>query len=228
MAEFAERFQCRMLDGWGMIEIGCNTTASYADGLLGQHGLARRAFEVAVVDDADHHLSVGEVGEIVVRPRSPHVMFTGYYGEPDRTLERLLNLWFHTGDHGRLYSDGSLQYLGRQGDGIRRSGENLPTETIEFEIARFPGVAEVAVVGTPAPIVGQELVACVVPVDGAQLSPEQIVSFVDERLGKTMAPRFVRICGALPRTASEKVQRYKLREMGVIDAWDREANPVES
>ena len=158
---------------------------------------------------------MGEVGEIVVRPRSPHVMFTGYYGEPDRTLERLLNLWFHTGDHGRLYSDGSLQYLGRQGDGIRRSGENLPTETIEFEIARFPGVAEVAVVGTPAPIVGQELVACVVPVDGAQLSPEQIVSFV-------------RICGALPRTASEKVQRYKLREMGVIDAWDREANPVES
>lgn len=225
---FAERFGTTMLDGWGMIEIGCNTTVTRSSGPspLGQHGWPRGCFEVAVVGDRDEILPVGEAGEIVVRPTKPNSMFHGYFRQPERTLGQLGTLWFHSGDHGRLHRDGSLEFLGREQDAIRRSGENVPVELLEHTIAEMEGVADVAVVGIADDLSGQEILACVVRAQGATVDAHEVegrdvAAWVAKRLGDSLAPRYVRFCDELPRTASEKVQRFKLRETGADAAWDR-------
>ena len=223
--EFARRFDCEMLDGWGMIEAGCNTTVTPRKPRpLGQHGLPRNCFAVQIVDEDDRPVDVGHVGEIVVRPMVPNVMFLGYLNAPGLTMEKLGNLWFHSGDRGRLHADGSLDFLGRDEDAVRRGGENVATDVIEHELAAMPGVVEAVVVGVPDTIFGQELMACVVAIPDAGLDEERVARWVESRLGRSMTPRYVRLCGHLPKTASEKVQRYQLRALGVEGAWDMRAN----
>ncbi len=220
--EFGRRFGCTMLDGWGMIEAGCNTTVTPISHArpLGQHGVARGCFDVRVVDATDDPLGPGEVGEIVVRPTEPHVMFQGYFNAPERTLEKLTNLWFHSGDRGLLHPDGSLEFLGRDEDAVRRNGENVPVDLIEHELASMEGVSEVAVVGVPDEIAGQELVACVVAAPGFELDEASVGKFVVDRLGRSMQLGYVRLCDSLPKTASEKVQRFELRALGIDGAVD--------
>jgi len=220
--EFSRRFSCEMLDGWGMIEVGCNTTVTPRVGVppTGQHGFPRDCFEIRVVSQDDRPQPPGSVGEILVRPTMPNVMFQGYFNDPDRTLGKMKNLWFHTGDRGRMWDDGSLEFLGRDEDAVRRNGENISVEMIEGEIALIDGVSEVAVVGVPAELVGQELVACVVRDPNSSLSALDIARWTNDRLGHSLSPRYVRFMPSFPKTASEKVQRFKLRELGLEGALD--------
>jgi len=222
---FGERFSCAVLDGWGMIEAGCNTTITPADRVVpGTNGVPRECFDVRVFDDEDRELPKGEVGQIVVRPTEPHVMFSGYHRDPDRTLASMRNQWFHTGDLGRVDDDGNLYFLGRSTDAIRRKGENISAIEIENILNAHPLVDEAAVVGVPDGIAGQEIAGCVVPIEATELTPEALVDWCSSRLADFMIPRFIRVMDRFPRTESHKVQKFKLRDLGTEGAWDRLAD----
>ena len=90
-------------------------------------------FDVRIFDDDDHELPRDTDGEIVLRPKRPHVMFEGYWGRPEATVGTSRNWWYHTGDIGRIDDDDYLYFVDRKADYLRRRGENISS----FEVERI-------------------------------------------------------------------------------------------
>jgi len=192
-------------------------------------GKARGLAEIAIMDALDRPLPPGEVGEICVRPTEPCIMTPGYYKQPDATVREFRNLWFHSGDRGFLDSDGFLTFVDRTKEAIRRRGENISAFEVEMLISRHPDVMEVAAVPVSAELGEDEVMVFVVAKSGAQPTPADIVRFCDGRMPYFMIPRFVEIIEALPKTASEKIEKYKLKAMAEArraELWDREAEGI--
>ena len=121
-----ERFGIRVYEGYGMSEIGCFVVCnSIADYRLDSCGKPRTDMEVRIFDGDDRDLGPGEQGEIVVRPREPFVIMSGYYKQPELSQQASRNLWFHTGDRGSFDADGYLYFHGRLKELIRRGGEMI-------------------------------------------------------------------------------------------------------
>ena len=184
-------------------------------------------FEVIVADpETDEALPIGEVGEILVRPKEPFCFMQGYNGMPERTVETWRNFWFHTGDAGRLDERGYLWYIDRIKDTIRRRGENISSYEVEAVLLEFPGIAEVAAVAVSADEGGEdEVLACLILEPGA-LPPEPIaiLEHCAQRMPYFAVPRYLEFVDDIPKTPSQKIQKNKLRERGLTAAtWDREA-----
>lgn len=185
-------------------------------------------FDIRLVDpETDREVPIGEVGELVVRPKVPFICSMGYYGMPDKTVEAWRNLWFHTGDALRRDEDGWYYFVDRYKDALRRRGENISSYEVEQVVLGHPAVHECAVIGVPADIEAGEdevLAAIVVtePVD-----PAALLEFCDGRIPAFARPRFIRTIDELPKTPSEKVRKSVLREQGVTpDTFDAERAPV--
>ena len=183
-------------------------------------------FEVAILNpDTDARLAIGEVGEIAVRPKTASGFMAGYHGLPEKTVEAWRNLWFHTGDAGRLDEDGYLTFVDRIKDCIRRRGENISSFEVEAIIMRLPGVAEVAAYAVPASRKGgeDEVALAIVQEQGAKLDCLQIAQHADQYLPSFARPRFVQLVESLPKTPTGKVQKVELRQRAwAAQAWDRE------
>ncbi|MEM7407057.1 MAG: AMP-binding protein [Pseudomonadota bacterium] len=184
-------------------------------------------FEVIVADpDTDEPLPVGEVGEILVRPKEPFCFMQGYNGMPDRTVETWRNFWFHTGDAGRLDERGYLWYIDRIKDTIRRRGENISSYEVEAVILDFPGVAEAAAVAVRADEGGEdEVLVCMIAEEpGAEPDPVEILDYCVPRMPYFAVPRYLEFVDDIPKTPSQKIQKNRLRERGLSNrTWDREA-----
>jgi crotonobetaine/carnitine-CoA ligase len=180
-------------------------------------GRVRDDFEVSVVDPDDNPLPAGERGEIVVRPGRPSVMFDGYHGQPEITLQRMRNLWLHTGDAGRIDADGFLHFAGRLDHRVRRGGENVDTPSVEAVLNQHPEVVEAAVVGVPDEIMGEEIKAVLVA--SPDFDPWSLPDFLKGRLPRLAWPRYVELRDALPKTSTEKIVVSELRhsEDTVVD-----------
>lgn len=226
IGSFCARFGVRIYQGFGMTECNMVAFTSPDDPLVtGCCGSVREElFDVAIFDpETDERLADGEVGEIVVRPRVQNVFMQGYFGMPDKTVEAWKNLWFHTGDAGRL-EGGCLYFIDRLKDRIRRRGENISAYEVEQVLAMLPGVGECAVVGVRVGDAGaeQEVMACIVRAEGAALSHAQVLEHCIARVPRFAVPRFIEFLDALPKTASNKLRKNLLRERGAGLAWDRE------
>jgi len=177
-------------------------------------------FEVRIFDDDDKELPEGEVGEIVCRPKSPDIIFKGYYRQEDKTLESWRNLWFHTGDLGYM-KQGGLVFKERRSESIRRAGEFVPIDHTEDVLRAHPRVKDAAICGVQSEVGEQDVKASVVLKEGETLEPEDLVAYCQKHLPKFAVPRFVEFMDELPRTpGTEKVQRYKLRERGTREPRD--------
>ena len=95
-------------------------------------------FDVRIFDDDDNELPGGTDGEIVIRPKRPHVMFEGYWGRPEATVETSRNWWYHTGDIGRIDEDDFLYFVDRKADYLRRRGENISSFEVESILMKHP------------------------------------------------------------------------------------------
>ena len=227
---FEARFGVPFLQGFGMTE--CNIVAYTRAGDALVPGCAgdplAEWFEVGIVDpDSDAALPPDQIGEIVVRPKVPGCFMTGYFRMPDKTVEAWRNLWFHTGDAGRLDDRGRLHYVDRIKDCIRRRGENISSFEIEQVLNAHPAVAESAVVGIKVAGAGgeDEVKAYVVPVAGTALDPVELLDWCTPRMPYFAVPRFVEVvAGELAKTPTGKLQKMPLREAGLTTAtWDRES-----
>ncbi|WP_236794502.1 AMP-binding protein [Amycolatopsis sp. GM8] len=223
------RFGVRSAETYTSTEAGIVTGSPYGEWRLGSCGTPNeRRFDVGVVDAHDHLLGPGEPGELVVRPKQPFVITTGYYGAPDATAEAFRNLWYHTGDRGYRDEDGYYFFLDRMKDAIRRRGENISAFDLECEVNLHPDVVECAATGVPSELEEEDVKLTVVLRPGSTVDPEELVAFCEDRLPRFMVPRYIEYVDALPRTPTDKVAKYRLKEQGdhgLTEAtWDREAD----
>jgi long-chain acyl-CoA synthetase len=177
---------------------------------LGSVGRPVPGCEVRTVDDDGNDVPRGEPGEIIVR--SPMVM-PGYWESADATADAIRQGWFYTGDVGRLDEDGYLYILDRKKDLIIRGGFNIYPRDIEDVLLEHPAVAVAGVVGKPDEVRGEEVAAFVQLNPGHEATPDELIDFAKERLGKHKYPREVRIVDAVPLTPVFKVDRKQLRTM---------------
>src|SRR6266496_2255579 len=167
-------------------------------------------------------LAIGAGGEIAVR--GPMVL-RRYRRDPRATRSALRHGWLHTADVGRLGPGGRLEVLGRRDDLVITGGVSVHPAEVEEVLARHPGIADVAVGGAPDPEWGERLVAYVVPLDRRQPpSLEGLRGFARERLAAAKAPRELVLVDALPRTASGKLLRRRLRSLAPADPKPSEAS----
>ena len=149
----------------------------------------------------------------------------GYWGMPQATLDAFRDQWFHTGDVLKRDADGWLYFVGRRKDFVRRRGENISAAEVEMEIELHPEVLACAVVGVPSELTEEEVMACVVLREGSSLSPRALTDWCAARMAVFMVPRYVRLLPGLPKTPTDKVEKFRLREQGAALAWDRD-NPT--
>lgn len=188
-------------------------------------GRPRPQMQVAILDDDDFPLPAGEVGEICLRANEPWIATQGYYNMPEATLKAWRNLWFHTGDRGYLDEDGYLWFVDRKKDAIRRRGENVSAWEVEQIISRHPEVAEVAAFPVHAEMAEDEVMVVVRRHQGTTLDEATLVRFCQQNMAYFMVPRFVEFAEELPKTLTQKVQKYRLQEdaQARLDrVWDRE------
>jgi crotonobetaine/carnitine-CoA ligase len=218
----SRRFGLQVCELYGMSETGTwNTINRPGEIRPGTVGKARESFELKIFDDQDNELPPGRLGEIVVRPRKPFLMFSGYYKMAEETLKDCRNLWFHTGDLGKVDSEGYFYFCGRKKESIRRGGENITPYEIEKVLTGHPAVAEAAAVGVPDRVLEEEIKVYIVFREGQSVGPGVLIDWCAERLPKFMIPRYLEIVPRLPKTPSEKVQKVALKSLGIGPAWDR-------
>jgi crotonobetaine/carnitine-CoA ligase len=221
-----KRFGVRSVETYTSTEVGIATASPYGEWRLGSCGQAHdERFEVAVVDELDRQVGPGEPGELVVRPKQPYVITTGYYGAAEATAHCFRNMWFHTGDRAWRDDDGYFYFLDRMKDAIRRRGENISAFDLECEINMHPAVLESAAIGVPSELEDEDIKVSVVLRPGIAIDGPELVAYCEERLPRSMVPRYVEFVDALPRTPTDKVAKYRLREAGdhgiTPDTWDR-------
>jgi crotonobetaine/carnitine-CoA ligase len=185
-------------------------------------------FDVRIFDDEDGELAAGNDGEIVIRPKQPHVMFEGYWGRPEVTVEAMRNLWYHTGDIGRVDEDRYLYFVDRKADYLRRRGENIASYEVESILMGHGALADVAVHAVPSPLTEDDLKITATVKEGAALSEEGLFRWCIEQLPYFCLPRYIEFRPALPRSPVGRVLKRELREEGVTPAtWDAEAAGIE-
>jgi crotonobetaine/carnitine-CoA ligase len=180
-------------------------------------------FDVRIFDDNDEEVEPGAVGEIVVRPKRPDVMFSGYWNNPEATAKSWRNLWHHMGDNARLDAHGNFFFVDRSKDVIRRRGENISSFEMEGIFNQHPAIAEAAIHAVPSEHMEDDVKATVVLRPGALLREAELAEWASSRVPRFALPRYVEFVGELPKNASGRVLKFQLREKGVgALTWDRE------
>jgi acyl-CoA synthetase (AMP-forming)/AMP-acid ligase II len=154
-------------------------------------------------------LSLSEQGEVLARS---NVVLEGYWEQPEATADALEGGWFHTGDGGVLDAEGYLTISDRRKDVIITGGENVSSIEVEDCLFSHPAVAEVAVIGVPSEKWGETIKALVVLAPGAAATEDELIKHCKSRLAGYKAPTSVEFRPEIPRTATGKVQKFKLRE----------------
>jgi crotonobetaine/carnitine-CoA ligase len=210
---------------YGMTEINLPTFSVLGEELPpGSCGKAIPAYDCRIVNEYDEELPSGQVGEMVVRPKEPFTMLTGYYNMPEKTLEAYQNLWFHTGDAMMVDENGWFYFVDRIKDSIRRRGENISSFEVENVVNLHPAVLESAVIAIKDEVMTEdEVKVCVVLNEGESLTSEELIRFCEKRMPYFHVPRYVEIMHALPKTDTGKIRKAVLRDQGLTpDTWDRE------
>jgi fatty-acyl-CoA synthase len=148
------------------------------------------------------------IGEIVMRGNN---VMLGYYKDPAATAEAFKGGWFHSGDLAVMHPDNYAQIMDRKKDIIISGGENISTVEVENTIYQHPDVMEVAVVPVPDEKWGEVPKAFIVPKPGANPNAEEIIEFCKKHLARFKAPKYIEF-GELPKTATGKIQKFKLRD----------------
>ncbi|MHB8843180.1 MAG: long-chain-fatty-acid--CoA ligase [Nitrospirota bacterium] len=218
MHEVQERFEqltkSRIVEGYGLSEASPVTHANPIFGRRkpGTIGLPWPDTDARIVDieTGTRELPVGEAGELVVR--GPQVM-KGYWNKPEETAQALRGGWLHTGDIAKRDEEGYFMIVDRIKDMIKTVGENVYPREVEEVLYTHPKVKEAVVVGVPhEAFMGEKIKAYIVPKDGMNATPEEIMDFCRVELSKFKCPKEIEFRDQLPKTLVGKVLRRVLRD----------------
>ncbi|WP_282605163.1 AMP-binding protein [Pelagibius sp. Alg239-R121] len=224
-APFEARFGVPLIEAWAMTETGNGAVvaASQDPRHIGTRCFGRPQNEIAVRIEGDDgkEAEFDVPGELLVRRKGENPrygFFDRYLKDPEATAEAWRDNWFHTGDIVKRNEDGSLAFVDRKKNVIRRSGENIAAIEVEGVLLRHPEVAAVAVAATPDPVRGDEVFVCIVPAEGfqnarAQDLAENITRWSLEQLAYYKAPGYIAFVENLPLTSTNKVQRGELKTL---------------
>lgn len=184
-------------------------------------------FDVRIFDAEDNEVPRGDRGEIVIRPKRPEVMFAGYWGRPEVTVETSRNWWYHTGDIGIVDEENFLFFVDRKADYLRRRGENIASFEVESIIMGHGQIADVAVHAVPSPLTEDDLKITATRVEGATVSEEELFLWCVEQLPYFALPRYIEFRTDLPRSPVGRVLKRELRDEGVtVATWDLDQSGV--
>ncbi len=211
MEAFESRFGIRILEGYGLTETTCVSSINpfYGERKVGSIGIPLRGQAMKIVDAEGNEVEGEGFGEIIIH--GPNVM-QGYLHNEKATAESIRDGWLHTGDVGYVDADGYFYIVDRSKDMIIRGGENIYPREIEEVLYEHPDILEVAVIGVPHEVRGEEVLAVVAPKPGATLDAEQLKEWAGERLARFKAPRAYEIRDELPKTPTGKISKPPLRE----------------
>lgn len=220
--EFEERFGLKVLELYGLTEANLPATQRFDQPRVpGSCGRVTPEFELRIADESGDERPVGQVGEILVRPRIAHTTFEGYFAMPEATAQAFGGLWFHTGDLARLDADGNLYFTGRIKDSIRRRGENISAFEVEEGVNAHPAVLESAAYAVPSDLTEDDLKVSVVLRAGQRLTHPDLIRFCADTMPRFQVPRYVEIVTELPKTPTGKVAKELLRSAPFTSStWD--------
>ncbi|MDC0073322.1 AMP-binding protein [Alphaproteobacteria bacterium] len=224
-SEFEKRFNCKIVEVYGATETGIVTYTPFNEnankGSCGKEN--DKTYFVSILDKNDQKVKIGEVGEIVVRPKQPYSMMSEYYKMPNESLSAYRNLWFHTGDNGKIDEDGFFYFVDRKNDAIRRRGENISSFELERVINSDEKVLECAAVAVPSELGEDDIKIVIVPQIGFNLTPKEVWDRCEKDMPKFWVPRYLEFRESLPKTPNQKIQKYLLR-LGDpnIEIYDKE------
>jgi len=211
IVDFETRYGVPLIEGYGLSESTVALTVNPLEGprKAGTVGKPLPDLEVAIMSDDGELLAPGLDGEVVARGAT---IMRGYLGKPTETATALKDGWLHTGDVGHFDEDGYLVLVDRKKDLIIRGGENISPSEVEAVLASHPSVLEVAVVGKPDPVMGEEPVAFVVAASGQVINADELLDSVRTVLARFKVPKEIRVVDSLPRNAVGKILKAPLRE----------------
>lgn len=215
---FEERFGIPLIEVWGMTESGRYMCVDREPRQIHTRACGRPlpGLEARIVDDAGNEVPDDSVGELVVRhsAQSPRYgFFSGYLDDPGATEAAWEGGWFHSGDLCTRSPDGLFTFVDRKKNIVRRSGENISSAEVEAVLAASPAVKQVAVAAVPDALRDEEVLACIVPVSGADANRELALAlhkFAAERLAYYKPPGWIYFVDELPITGTQKVQKHRI------------------
>lgn len=214
---FERRFGITLVEGYGLTEVGVPLSNRPDDRRFGSCGRPMDSYEVQLVGEHDDPVAVGEVGEIVVRPRRPYTTMIAYHKMPEETLAIFRNLWLHTGDLACCDDEGFYWFVDRSKDVIRARGENISSQEIEAIVSRHPAVLECAAVAVASALTEDDVLLVVHPSPDSGLSVPDLFAYCEERMPYFWVPRYIQVSEKpLPRTPTNKIEKHKLREAGLV------------
>ena len=225
--EFEERYGTKIVwQGWGMTEIFPHvpTRDPIVDVPADTIGPPPTWVDFGVVDEHDRMLAPGVLGEMVYRPLVPHAMADGYYEDATATACAFRNFMFHTGDLGYYDEEGRIHFVMRNSDGIRRRGENISAVELEAVALEHPEVVDAAAYAVPAELGEHEVKLDLVL--AADLDLGEVHLWLVERLPRFMVPRYLERRDELPKTVSQRVEKYKLAAQPLDRPTVREFAPT--
>ncbi len=222
-APFEARFGVPLLEGWAMTETGAGGILCAMDeprhrGMrcIGRPSRAGPPVEIRVVDDTGHDVGTDTAGELLVRARGAdrrRRFFSGYLKDADATAAIWAGDWLHTGDVVRQSADGSVFFMDRQKNIIRRSGENIAAVEVESALVSHAAVHQCAVIAADDPIRGEEVLAAIVL--AANVLPEEslaetLFNHCRSSLAYYKLPGYIVFVDRLPTTSTQKVRKHDL------------------
>jgi benzoate-CoA ligase len=213
--ELAQRFKahfgCDIVDGIGSTEMLHIFISNRPDDIrYGTTGKPVPGYEIELRGEDGQPVAVGEVGDLYIKGPSTAIM---YWANPEKTADTFKNGWTKSGDKYSCDADGYYTYAGRSDDMLKVSGIYVSPFEVEATLMQHPAVLEAAVIGTEDGDGLTKTKAFVVRKAGQSVSEEELKSFVKERLAPYKYPRFIEFMDELPKTATGKIQRFKLRDL---------------
>ncbi len=222
-ARFEKRFGFPLIEGWAMTETGAGVC--FMTDRKPRHvgsrcmGKVLDEMEFRIVNENNGDVAQGDAGELLVRRKgdnSSYGFFTEYYKNPQATTEAWKGGWFHTGDIVKEGEDGSVFFVERKKNIIRRSGENIAAAEVELVLIEHPGIVNCAVAPLPDPVREEEVAACVVlnREQSADVeTAESLVNYCLQHLSYYKVPGYIIFVESLPLTSTQKIERGKLRAL---------------
>ena len=213
--DFSRRFDVQVFEFYGAMEGGM-TVNPCGVGPVGSCGRVAPGFQAKIVDDYGREVPPNTPGEIFFRPADGTPAHVEYFNDPEASAKKTEGGWLHSGDVVTMDDEGWIFYQHRAGGGIRHNGDFINPAYLEKVIAEHPDVADVAIFGVPASSGApgeMDVVAALVPMEGANIDPKSIFSWCKNKLETNMVPTYLQVLAELPKTASEKVQPRFLKEI---------------
>lgn len=209
--DFDARFKLHLIPGGGY----GSTDAGWVVVPQWDHpgGIVLPHFDIAIVDEHGDPLPPNTPGELVVRPLEPGVMSDGYFGMPERTLESRRNLWFHTGDVGRMDEEGRFYFMHRISERIRVKGEMVSAYEVEEGALTHPSIADCAAIGVLGEMGEEDIKLFVVKKPDTGLTVEELQRHCADKMAKFMVPKHVAFLDNMPLTPTGKPEKGKLAQM---------------